>query len=58
MHEMLDPDDRDAIVAQFFDRRDQRGAFTFGETASDLVKETCSRRRTLVTQAIPPAAYL
>src|SRR5690242_6325853 len=39
MHDVLDPDDGDALAPDLADERDQRRAFMLGEAASDLVEQ-------------------
>ena len=43
MHDMLDPDDRDAVGVDGADRRDQHRGIRFGQAAGDLVEQQQAR---------------
>ena len=56
MHDVLDPDDRDAAAANIPDQIDQRHAFVLGQAAGDLVEEQHARLRGERARQLEPLA--
>ena len=57
MHDVLDPDDRDAGGVDLADGRDQFGAFALGQPAGDLVEQQQPRRGRERARHLQPLAF-